>query len=74
VMRYLLHPLGRPPAADCVGHGPTYVQEAEAALTWRPGQWHPTSGPQRVLGATDLGFVRSVLDLEDYPLSDRAPV
>jgi hypothetical protein len=41
---------------------------AKSALTWRPewrsGQWHPGSDVDRTLGATDLGFVRSVLDLD----------
>jgi hypothetical protein len=40
---------------------------AGPALTWhqgwRSGQWHPASGQSQALGATDLGFVRSVLAL-----------
>jgi hypothetical protein len=41
------------------------------ALTWCPGQWHPASDQHQVLGATDLGFVRSVLESADCSLFDR---
>jgi hypothetical protein len=48
---------------------------AKPALTWRPGwrsgQWHPTSGQLLVLGATELGFVRSVLHFPDCSSFDR---
>jgi hypothetical protein len=35
---------------------------APSALTWCPGQWHPTAIQPRPLGATDLSPLRSVLD------------
>jgi hypothetical protein len=48
---------------------------ANPALTWYPGgcpgQWHPASDQHQVLGATDPGFVRSVLELADCSLFDR---
>ncbi len=47
---------------------------AHSPLTWCPGQWHPASDQHQVLGATDLGFVRSVLDLADYSSFDREQV
>jgi hypothetical protein len=45
------------------------------ALTWRPGglpgQWHPTRQQGPVLGASDLGSGRSVLDLATSSSFDR---
>jgi hypothetical protein len=35
-----------------------------------PGQWHPASAQYPVLGATDLGFIRSVMNLADFSLFD----
>jgi hypothetical protein len=43
---------------------------ANPALTWCSGQWHPASDQRQVLGAPDLGPVRSVQDLTDYPSFD----
>ena len=37
---------------------------------WRPGQWHPASGQDQALGATDLGFGRSVPGLHEYSSFD----
>jgi hypothetical protein len=36
-----------------------------------PGQWHPASDQHPVLGAADLSFVRSVLDLSDCSFFNR---
>ena len=44
---------------------------AQPALTWRAGQWHPAFDQHSARGATDPGFVRSVLDLADHSLIDR---
>ncbi len=42
-----------------------YRLAAKPALTWYPGgcpgQWHPASDQHKFRGATDVGFVRSVL-------------
>jgi hypothetical protein len=51
------------------------ISFSKTALTWRSGrcsgQWHPASSQPPVLGATDLGFVRSVLDLAIVSLFER---
>jgi len=47
----------------------------KSALTWRQGwrsgQWHPIFGQHQVLGATELGFARSVLHFLDSSSFDR---
>jgi len=44
---------------------------AKSALTWCPGQWHPTAIQHRHWGATDLSFLMSVHDPANYSLFER---
>ena len=69
-----LHPRSAGPITSSLSNSENRL-EAKPALTWRPGwrsgQWHPTSGQRQVLGATELGFVRSVLHFSDSSSLDR---